>query len=210
MSGDVLAESRSPVSVPRGDLLAARVVSDVADPLRDALDRSLTGYLVLEPQATLLLDGAERGVITLEAGVPVLAYELDSDAGGPAALASLAGTGPVRASSYRLPAGELAPVHDCDPLRVAPGGPARELADDAGLAERTSDRAPAERRDDETEHDALAAFLADEERVDAIRREAREEAERRAAEWGLDGELVSETGDDGRGEGDSGTDGRNR
>lgn len=189
MSDGPLAAAPAPVSLPRGDLLAARVVADVGEPLRDALDRNLTGYLVLEPQATLLLDGAERAIITLADGVPVLAYELDSDAGGPAALAALAGAGPVRASSYRLPAADLAAVHDCDPLRVAPGGPARELADDPELAARTRNRAPAGRRGDEGDHDALAAFLADEERIVAIKREAREEAERRAAEWGLSGEL---------------------
>ncbi|QLG28774.1 hypothetical protein HUG10_15040 [Halorarum halophilum] len=194
MSDGPLGAAPAPVSLPRGDLLAARVVADVGEPLRDALDRELTGYLVLEPGTTLLLDVAERGVITLADGVPVLAYELDSDAGGPAALAALAGAGPVRASSYRLSAPEIATVHDCDPLQVAPGGPARELADDPELAARTRERAPDGRRGEGGDHDALAAFLADEERVAAIKREAREEAERRAAEWGLAGELA----DDGR------------
>jgi len=33
--------------------------------------------------------------------------------------------------------------------------------------------------------------LEDEEKIDAIREQAREEARERAAEWGLDGELES-------------------
>jgi hypothetical protein len=39
---------------------------------------------------------------------------------------------------------------------------------------------------DATGQDPVEAFLADEERIEAIRAEARAEAERRAEEWGLD------------------------
>ncbi|QLG60437.1 hypothetical protein [Halorarum salinum] len=196
MSGGLPGPASTRISIPEGDLLSARVVDDVGDPLRDAFDRDLTGYLELEPPSTLLLDGAEHGVLTVADGVPVLAYELDADATGPAALAALAGSEPIRVSTYRLPPDALSTAHGCDALRVAPGAPARELAADHDLAERSRERAPDGRRDAGTEHDALAAFLADEERVDAIKREAREEAKRRAAEWGLGDELADHSRSD--------------
>ncbi|MXR43303.1 hypothetical protein GRX01_18435, partial [Halobaculum sp. WSA2] len=50
--------------------------------------------------------------------------------------------------------------------------------------------APADRRAAGGDHDALAAFLADEERVEAVRREARAEARARADEWGLGDQLA--------------------
>ncbi|TKX85377.1 hypothetical protein EXE43_13970, partial [Halorubrum sp. SS5] len=63
------------------------------------------------------------------------------------------------------------------------------------LAERTREAAPDERlRDGADEDDAVAAFLADDERIDAIREQARAEARDRAAEWGLD-DALDESGD---------------
>lgn len=176
--------------LPRGQLVRSRVVVDPATPLVDALDRELTGYAVLAPQESVLLDGDDAGVLTFEDGVPVVAVHPGTDRGGPAALAALAGPGPVSAELYRLDAADLATVHDVDELRVPPGMPAERLGGDPALAERTRAAAPDGRTGDpESEADPVAAFLDDDERVAAIRERAREEAERRAAEWGLDGEL---------------------
>jgi len=176
------------VEIPRGDLIHSRVVEGPGEALRTALSRELTGYLVLEPSDRLLLADGARGVITVEDGVPVVAYA-DDGAGGAAALASLSTPGPCRADCYALDADALDGVHDAEDLRVPPDAPARELADDGALAERTRERAPPERRG-EASHDAVAAFLADEERVAALREDARAEARSRAAEWGLEDQLV--------------------
>jgi len=187
------------VELPRGDLVRSRVVDDPGDPLSTALDRSLDGYLVLRPQRALLLDGDAAGVVTVAEGVPVLAYEERSDAGGRAALERVAGPGPYRADCYRVDRAALAAVHDRDDgrLAVTPGAPADLLAGDPALVERTRERAPAERLDAAEDPDAVAAFLADEDRIEAIRERARAEAEARAAEWGLADQLDGpDAGDD--------------
>jgi hypothetical protein len=69
-------------------------------------------------------------------------------------------------------------------LRVPPEAPADRLAGDPALAERTRRAAPSWRAED-TGRDtgAVVAFLEDEEKVEAIRKQAREEAEQRAEEW---------------------------
>ncbi|EMA61949.1 hypothetical protein [Halorubrum lipolyticum] len=178
--------------IPRGDLLRSRVVSDVGTPLARALDRELTGYATLVPQETLLLEGDARGVVTFEEGVPVLAYNTVSDSGGPDALAELAVPGPYRVELYAVDDGALETAHEEDALRVAPGAAATELADDQALADRTRDAAPDERLDagSDDDGDAVAAFLEDDERIEAIREQARSEAAERASEWGLDDALA--------------------
>ncbi|EMA71668.1 hypothetical protein [Halorubrum distributum] len=178
------------LTIPRGTLLRSRVVSDVGTTLSRALDRGLTGYATLVPQETLLLSGEARGVITFDDGVPVLAYNTVTDSGGPDALAELAVPGPYRVELYAVDATGLAAAHEEEALRVAPDAAATELADDADLADRTRDAAPDERlRAADDEDDAVAAFLADDDRIDAIREQARSEARDRAAEWGLDDAL---------------------
>ncbi|PSP77023.1 hypothetical protein BRC81_11835 [Halobacteriales archaeon QS_1_68_20] len=181
--------SAETLRLPRGELVRSRVVSDPATALGAALERGLTGYAVLEPQETLLLDGDAAGVLTFDDGVPVLAYHTESDRGGPAALADLAEPGPYRADLYALDATDLAPVHDTPELEVPPGMPAERLAGDPDLADRTRAAAPDDRLDDADE-DPVASFLEDEAKIEAIQAEAREEARERAAEWGLDDELV--------------------
>ncbi|MFD1512799.1 hypothetical protein [Halomarina rubra] len=175
------------LAVPHGTLVHSRVVESVAVAFREALDRSLTGYAVLTPQAALLLEEA-AGVFTFEGGVPVLAYDVASDAGGTDALTAFPAGGPCRAELYELPADALDAVHETDELRVPPGAPADHLTGDTALADRCRERAPADRRDAE-ESDPLAAFLADEDRIAAIQEEAQAEAARRAEEWGLDDHL---------------------
>ncbi|VTT87472.1 hypothetical protein DM2_806 [Halorubrum sp. DM2] len=192
MSGDSVESSADPatLTIPRGTLLRSRVVSDVGTTLSRALDRELTGYATLVPQETLLLSGEARGVITFEDGVPVLAYNTVTDSGGPDALAELAVPGPYRVELYAVGDEGLAAAHEEDALRVAPDAAATEVADDADLAERTREAAPDDRlRDDADDDDAVAAFLADDDRIEAIREQARSEARDRAAEWGLDDAL---------------------
>lgn len=180
--------------LPEGDLVRSRVVSDPGTALSTALDRRLTGYAVFRPQDTLLLGGDRRAVLTFEAGIPVLAYDGASDRGGAEALGDLAVPGPYKVELYELSSEALAEAHDTPELRVSPGMPAEELAADSGLAERTRALAPDVHEDDfQTDKSALEAFLADEEKIDAIREQAREEAEQRAAEWGFDDQLAADS-----------------
>ncbi len=178
----------APLGLGDGELLHSRVVTSPAEPLEEALDRRLSGYLVLEPREAVLLDGDARAVLTLDDGAPVLAYHAEADRGGPAALAALASPGPYLAELYDLPDGALESAHERagDGLRVPPGMAAERLAAAADLADRTRRVAP--ERADETAS-PVEAFLADEERVAAIREQARAEAERRAEEWGFAGAL---------------------
>lgn len=179
------------MNLPEGRLVQSRVFDGPGEALAAALERELTGYLVLAPRDTLLLDDEDRGVLTVEDGVPVGAYHPASDRGGPAALAALAVPGPCQCDLYVLPAATLGGVHDDGDHRVPPALPAERLAGDDALAARTRERAPADRPDAPgASTDALAAFLADEERVAAIKEEARREAERSAEEWGLDDHLT--------------------
>jgi hypothetical protein len=188
------------MNLPRGRLLRSRVVDDPGTVLDAALSRTLTGYVVFEPGDALLFDDATRGVMTFEAGVPVLAYDAATDRGGPDALSALAGPGPYRVELYELPPDELAAVHETSTLRVPPDLPADRLAADVGLVARTREAAPDDRLSAEPSHtSAVEAFLADETAVEAIRQEARAEARRRADEWGLSDALA----DDSDGDGDS-------
>jgi len=176
------------IDLPDGELVRSRVVDDPAPALETALDRTLTGYALLAPQGTVLLAAEDRGVLTFEDGVPVLAYHTGSDRGGPAALADLALPGPYRCDLYELPATVLADLHAADDLCVPPGLPAERLAGDAALAARAREAAP-DHRDETAGTSALEAFLADEEKIRAIKEEARREAEQRAVEWGLEDQL---------------------
>ncbi|ESS02642.1 MAG: hypothetical protein A07HR67_02146 [uncultured archaeon A07HR67] len=179
--------------IPRGDLLRSRVVTDVGTTLSAALDRELTGYATVVPQETLLLSGEARGVITFADGVPVLAYNTVTDNGGADALAELAVPGPYRVELYAVAPDVLRRAHETAALRIPPAAAATELADDPDLAARTRAAAPAARLDDDREEtDALAAFLADDDRIAALREQARAEARRRAEEWGLDGALADD------------------
>ncbi|MFC7044771.1 hypothetical protein ACFQH6_04475 [Halobacteriaceae archaeon GCM10025711] len=179
-----------------GRLVHSRAYSDPAGGLAAALDRSLTGYAVFEPQDALLLDADARGVLTVRDGVPVLASHDETGRGGPAALADLAVPGPYHVELYAVDPTALPDPGDRPDDQVPPGMPAERLAGDPALADRTRDAAPddlptTDSGDAAGRHDAVEAFLDDEEKIAAIREQAREEAERRAEEWGfsdLDGE----------------------
>lgn len=168
------------------ELTFARVVDDAAAALDLALDRELTGHAILTPQEALLLDGDGEGVVAFTDGVPTHVHHTATGRGGSAALADLAPTGPLRVACY---AGDDGGVPRTDQYAVAPGTPAERLAGDDDLAERT--RAAAREAgiastDSAGDLDAVEAFLADEEKVEAIRDRAREEARERAEEWGFD------------------------
>ena len=188
------------MDLPQGRLVKSRVVGDLRDPLAAALDREITGYLVVEPQETLLLDVGGRGVLTLHAGVPRLAYNTGTDRGGPAALADLATTGPYRVELYELDAGVLDGLVDDATLQIPPGAPAERLAGDPALAASTRRSAPeawceppaasgseasAGGEGEQSRRSAVEAFLDDAEKIEAIREQAREEAQARAEEWGF-------------------------
>jgi hypothetical protein len=171
------------MTLPEGQPCFDRVVMNVDVPLSEALDRELSGYGVIVPQAGLLGDGAGNGVIRFVDGIPKSAKHTGSGRTGGEALADIAETGP-----YRVRLVETSrPVAHREDAAISPAAPAERLAGDAELARRTRDRAhgtnPGEAGD---ELDAVAAFLADEEKIETIREQATAEARRRAAEWGFD------------------------
>lgn len=169
------------------ELTFARVVDDAAAALSLALDRELTGHAVFTPQDALLLDDGGEGVVAFTDGVPTHVRHTGTDRGGDAALADLATTGPLRVECY---AGDDGDVARTAQYAVAPGTPAERLAGDDDLADRTRDAARAAGIADADasagDLDAVEAFLADEQKVEAIRDRAREEARERAEEWGFD------------------------
>jgi hypothetical protein len=184
---------RDTPDLPDGTLVRSRVESDPAAPLATALDRELTGYAVFEPQDALLLDADGAGVVGFEDGIPRFAFHTGTGRGGPAALADVAGPGPYDVELRAVSADALA-AGDRQRLGVPPGMVADRLAGDPALADRTRAAAPDDGRDDGGRDvgeslDAVEAFLEDEEKIDAIRDRAREEAKKRAERWGLDEEL---------------------
>ncbi|MFC4405381.1 hypothetical protein [Haloarchaeobius iranensis] len=177
--------------LPRGDLVRSRTATAPGDALAWALDADHTGYLVLEPADAVLGDGDDACVLTIADGVPRLAYHTGTERGGAPALADVAGAGPYSVDCYAVDRSALADVTDTDELTVSPGAPAERLAADSALAERTRVAAPDEwTAEPASPADPVEAFLADEERLDAIRDRAREEARRKAREWDLTDALV--------------------
>ncbi|WP_423745756.1 hypothetical protein V5735_07315 (plasmid) [Haladaptatus sp. SPP-AMP-3] len=179
------------MTTPHGELVRSRVVSDPSSALATALERDLTGHAVFKPQDSLLLDADGYGVLTFEDGIPVQAHHTGTGRGGPAAVADLAVPGPYSVELYRQPADERETTRGADDRTIPPGMPAERLAGDPQLAARTRARAP-DRPTSDTETtptSAVEAFLEDEEKIAAIRKQAKQEAERRAEEWGLDDQL---------------------
>ena len=180
---DDRTDGRMDERLPPGRLLRSRVVDDPGTVLEAALDRGLTGYATLEPQGALLADEGGRGVLVFETGVPRLAYH-PRTGGGEAALPAMASPGPCRVEVREAGVAEL-PALDVPGPSVDPGSPAERLAGDPDLAARTRRRAP-----DGEAGSAVEAFLEDEAAIEAIREEARAEAEQHAEEWGLGDVLV--------------------
>lgn len=181
------------MSVPDGQVTFDRVVTGLEEPLEVALDRSLTGYAEVVPQAALLLDASGSGLLYFEDGVPLGARHTGTGAVGSDALAELAATGPYR---VRLVPTDLATVRDRSAgSSLPPDAPAQRLAGEESLARRTRRRAGTTETGPTAEGlDAVEAFLADDEKIAAIRNRAKAEAKRKAAEWGFEG-LSEETED---------------
>ncbi|SDJ80465.1 hypothetical protein SAMN05216226_109150 [Halovenus aranensis] len=174
------------MNVPQGRLRRQRVVTDLTTPLERALDDELTGYIRLEPQDTLLLDSEGAGVLTFDRGIPRLVYHTGTDNGGTAALTDIAVAGPCRVELYELDRDALDEIQETPELAVDPGAPAEQLAGDRDLACRTRERAPEDDTATDPDHDAVSAFLDDEERIAEIKDAARAEAQSRASDWGFD------------------------
>lgn len=176
---------------PQDDrLLHSKVVADLGEVLDRALEARTTGYATVEPQDALLLDADGLGVLALERGVPVAARHTGTGRTGREALAELSVPGPCRVELYERD--RPVPFADEAAARIPPALPADRLARDPDLANRTRTAAADRDTGERTDGDALEAFLRDEDRVEAIRREARREARERARQWGLEDALVDD------------------
>ena len=130
---------------------------------------------MFRPQDSLLLDGDGYGVLTLEDGIPVEAHHTGTGRGGPEAVADPAVPGPYSVELYRHPADERETIHGPDD-RQSSRNAGRTAGGRPELAAKTRERAP-ERPTTETETSptsAVEAFLQDEEKIAAIREQARE------------------------------------
>lgn len=189
------------MTLPSGRATFDRVVTGLTEPLAAALDRELTGYAEVVPQAALLLDVSGSGVLWFEDGVPTHAAHTGTGVTGTDVLAELAATGPFRVRLVALPESDLAARPDGAALPA--DAPAERLAGDEALATRTRERAGSvEARPGEQGLDAVEAFLEDDQKIRAIRERARAEAKRKADDWGF-----AELGDSDQpdpGEGDEG------
>jgi hypothetical protein len=180
------------MNLPGGHLEKSRVVADPRDVLAAALDRSITGYAVFESQDALLLDADGRGIVAFEDGVPTRAVHTGTGRGGPPALADLAVPGPYHVELY---AAEALVLPGTASDEIPPGMAAERLAGDPALARSTRRTAPTGRSSmsasgtSESTTDrpqgAVEAFLENEEKIEAIREQARTEAQERASEWDL-------------------------
>ncbi|MFB6071033.1 MAG: hypothetical protein ABEJ76_08410 [Halanaeroarchaeum sp.] len=173
------------MTLPAGQPSFDRVVTGLDEPLAAALDRSLTGYAEVVPQAAMLLDAGGGGVLWFDAGVPTHAAHTRTGATGTEVLAELAATGPYRVRLVPVESTSLDPPEGAS---LPPDAPAERLAGDDRLASRTRTRAGEEAgvETDGDGLDAVEAFLADDEKIRAIRERARAEAKRTASAWGLD------------------------
>lgn len=174
--------------IPDGELLRSRVLTALAPALADVLDRRLDGYALVSSRDALLGDDDETGIITFEAGVPMLTYHSGTDRGGPSALDDI-GSSPYQFELYALDADALELPHRTDELRVSPGSVAERLAEDPALADRT--REVAGELLGERSEDTVEAFLEDESAIEEIRQSAREDALDRADDWGFE-EAIGE------------------
>jgi hypothetical protein len=173
------------MTLPSGQVSFDRVVTALDEPLSAALDRSLSGYAKIVPQAALLLDATGSGVLWFDDGVPTHATHTGSGATGTDVLAELAATGPFRVRLVAVTGPDL--ERRPSGATLPPDAPAERLAGDESLAARTRERAGATTEGSSDEGlDAVEAFLADDEKIRAIRDRARAEAKRKAEEWGFD------------------------
>lgn len=182
------------MNIAEGQLERSQVVAEYGPVLAEALDEQLTGYSRIEPGDSVVLESTGAGVLTFKQGVPMAAYHTASDTTGEAALEALSKLGPFHIEVYTLDAAALQHVHETESVLIPPERPAELLAGDPALAEQTRAKAGTAQRDRarETSEEALSSFLRDEKRIQQIKREARQQAKRRAKQWNLDTELVGQ------------------
>lgn len=173
------------MTLPEGHASFDRVVTELDVPLSAALDRSVTGYMEIVPQAALLLDASGSAVLWLDNGVPTHASHTGTGATGASVLADIAATGPFRVRIVSLDGSDLG-ARPGD-ATLPPAAPAERLAGDDDLADRTRRRAGDQSlsSSEDSGIDAVETFLQDDEKIRAIREHARAEAERKAEEWGF-------------------------
>lgn len=170
------------MSRPEGQTQFDRVVMTLEAPLREALETELRGYGEIVPQAGLLGDEAGHCVLWFDGGIPVGATHTGTGRTDSAAVADIAETGPYRVKLVET--ADQVQIRDGD---LSPAVPAEEVLGDAELARRTRELAvPEETAASGTELDAVEAFLADEEKIEAIQQRAAMEARKRAEEWGFE------------------------
>lgn len=171
------------MTLPEGQPCFDRVVMAIDRPLSDALDRELSGYGVIVPGAGLLGQGTGKGILWFEDGIPVSARHSGTGRTGGEALADIAETGPYR---VRLVEADRPETWTNDGS-LPPAAPAEQLAGDETLAKRTREAVTGNQPEEPGEElDAVEAFLADEDKIEAIQEQAAAEARRRASEWGFD------------------------
>ena len=190
------------MNISEGQLKRSQVVAEFGPVLAELLAEQLTGYSRIEPGDSVVLEADGAGVLTFNSGVPVAAYHTASDATGEAALEELSRLGPFSIEVYTASTAVLNTVQETDAALIPPERPAELLAGDPTLADRTRAQASTAQLDRtrEATEEALISFLSDEKRIEQIRREAKQQARRRAQRWGLDAELIDEhtTRTDGR------------
>lgn len=171
------------MTLPEGHTSFDRVVDRVDGPLEVALEDGLTGYGVVVPQGNLLGEDSGKGILWFEDGIPIGARHTGTGRTGSAALADLAEIGPYQVRMVAT--GTVPETYRGNSL--PPAAPADRLAGNEALAARTREAAGSTAGGGpEAELDAVEAFLADEEKIEAIKQQAAAEARRRAAEWGFE------------------------
>jgi hypothetical protein len=177
------------MSLPEGRFHTRGVVTDLREPLTEALDSTVTGYVCVESDRLLLGEGGAT-VLTFEAGVPVAATHTEHDSIGADALANAAVERLHRYELREVPAGKLPGFHHSDQARIPPVLPAEQFVGDSELITRTRDAAPESRLQETTRDEpglaAVESFLDDTNAISTIRDRARSEAHERADQWGFD------------------------
>lgn len=169
--------------LPEGQTSFDRVVDAMDGPLDAALEDGLTGYGVIVPQGNLLGEDSGKGILWFEDGIPIGARHTGTGRTGSAALADLAEIGPYQVRMVAT--GNVDEMYAGDPL--PPAAPADRLAGNEALAARTREAAGSTAGGGpDAELDAVEAFLANEEKIEAIKRQAAEQARQRAREWGFE------------------------
>jgi len=189
------------MNLPEGRPHPPGASTDLHEPLDEALDSAVTGYLRIESDGLLLGEGGAT-VLTFEAGVPVATTHTEHDSTGVDALVDATVEGVYWYELRELPAEELPGFHNSDRARIPPVLPAEQFAGDSDLVARTREATPESRLRETTGDEpglaAVESFLEDTDAISTIRDRARSEAHERADRWGLDTVEPDDAGGTGR------------